>query len=166
MSSPLGEVLVAEINRELAALFFVSKETLPRRLEKLSRYYPFLKLAEGHIQNAKNVTRLLNGDDVTEDIPISKFVFECCSDFRKAVYEQLLRIPRGCTKSYAEVAAEMGRPTAYRAVAQACGANVLCVIIPCHRVIASNGTLHGYGGGLDKKKKLLEMESSQSSLKK
>ncbi|PIO68882.1 6-O-methylguanine DNA methyltransferase, DNA binding domain protein [Teladorsagia circumcincta] len=111
------------------------------------------------------VSKLLNGDEVIDELPISKLVFERCSDFRKAVYAQLLKIPRGSTKSYAGVAAEIGRPTAYRAVAQACGANVLSVVIPCHRVIASNGTLRGYGGGLDIKQKLLEMESSQKSAK-
>ncbi|KAK6059864.1 6-O-methylguanine DNA methyltransferase, DNA binding domain protein [Cooperia oncophora] len=166
ISSPLGEVLVAEIDHELAALLFVRGKTLSNALKDLSRYYPSIKFVEGHLKNAKNITKLLNGDEVTDDLPISKHVFERCSDFRKAVYRQLLTIPRGCTKSYAEVAAQIGRPTAYRAVAQACGANVLCIVIPCHRVVASDGSLHGFSAGLDLKQKLLEMESLQFPVKK
>ncbi|KAK5968794.1 Methylated-DNA--protein-cysteine methyltransferase [Trichostrongylus colubriformis] len=165
ISSSLGEVLVAEIDGELAALFFVTKATVLDRVKELSKCYPSMNFIEGHTRNQKNLTKLLNGDDVMDNLPISELVFKRCSDFRKAVYKQLLKIPRGCTISYAEVARRIGRPTAYRAVAQACGANILCVIIPCHRVVASDGTLHGYSAGLDLKQRLLKMESSQLPLK-
>ncbi|KIH53020.1 6-O-methylguanine DNA methyltransferase, DNA binding domain protein [Ancylostoma duodenale] len=72
-----------------------------------------------------------------------------------------MRIPRGTTRSYAEIAKLMGRPTAYRAVAQACGANVLPVVIPCHRVVASDGSLGGFSNGIETKRQLLKMESVQ-----
>ncbi|EYB91099.1 hypothetical protein Y032_0210g2128 [Ancylostoma ceylanicum] len=105
------------------------------------------------------ITKLLHGEEATENLSISKHVFERCSDFRKEVYNQLMRIPRGTTRSYAEIAKLMGRPTAYRAVAQACGANVLPVVIPCHRVVASDGSLGGFSSGIETKKQLLKMES-------
>uniref|UniRef100_A0A0K0DQS9 Methylated-DNA--protein-cysteine methyltransferase n=1 Tax=Angiostrongylus cantonensis TaxID=6313 RepID=A0A0K0DQS9_ANGCA len=110
------------------------------------------------------VLTLLSGEEV-EDIPISKFVFEGYSDFRKDVYRALLRIPRGTTKTYSEIASQIGRPRAYRAVAQACSANILAVVIPCHRVVASNGSLSGYKWGVDIKRQLLNIESLSSEVR-
>lgn len=80
------------------------------------------------------------------------------SAFQKSVWEALLAIPCGQTCSYQELAHSIGRPTAVRAVANANGANQLAVIIPCHRVIQTNGGLGGYGGGVQRKQKLLELE--------
>ncbi len=80
--------------------------------------------------------------------------------FQQAVWQVLCDIPYGETKSYREQAIALGRPTAYRAVANANGANQLAIIIPCHRIIASDGTLGGYGGGLVVKKWLLEHEKT------
>ncbi len=83
--------------------------------------------------------------------------------FQKRVWEELRRIPPGTTISYAELAVRIGRPTATRAVAAANGANPVAIVVPCHRVIAKDGTLHGYGGGLPAKKKLLEHEGLEVS---
>lgn len=80
------------------------------------------------------------------------------SPFQKQVWEALCQIPYGETRSYAEQARGMGRPTAFRAVANANGANQLAIIIPCHRIISSDGTLGGYGGGVAVKQWLLEHE--------
>ncbi|HLI25155.1 MAG TPA: methylated-DNA--[protein]-cysteine S-methyltransferase, partial [Acidimicrobiales bacterium] len=76
------------------------------------------------------------------------------------VWEQLRRIPFGDTWSYAELAAEVGNPRACRAVGLANGRNPVSIIVPCHRVIASDGSLGGYGGGLDRKQLLLRHEQS------
>lgn len=81
------------------------------------------------------------------------------SPFQEAVWRTLLQIPYGTTQSYAEQAAAIGNPTAVRAVANANGANRLAIVIPCHRVIASNGGLGGYGSGLRRKEWLLEHEA-------
>ena len=81
--------------------------------------------------------------------------------FQHSVYEELLAIPYGETRSYADVAREIGNPKAVRATGTANGANPIPLIIPCHRVIASGGGLGGYGGGLPLKRKLLAMERSQ-----
>lgn len=80
------------------------------------------------------------------------------SDFQKAVYQALLNIPYGQTKSYKDIARAIGREKAVRAVSTAIGKNPFMIIIPCHRVIGSDGKLRGYAYGLDIKKKLLEIE--------
>jgi len=80
------------------------------------------------------------------------------TDFQRAVWSELQRIPFGATISYGELARRIGRPKAVRAVGAANGANPIPIVIPCHRVIGSNGKLTGYGGGLDKKETLLAIE--------
>ena len=82
--------------------------------------------------------------------------------FQKQVWETLCTIPYGETRSYSDIATSIGKPTAYRAVAQANGANPLALIVPCHRVIASNGKLAGYGGGVVRKKWLIQHEQQGS----
>ena len=80
--------------------------------------------------------------------------------FQEAVWRELRKIPLGETRSYADIAAAVGEPKAVRAVGTANGSNPVAVIVPCHRVIRSDGSLGGYGGGLDRKKKLLEAEGA------
>ncbi|HVG25310.1 MAG TPA: methylated-DNA--[protein]-cysteine S-methyltransferase [Thermoanaerobaculia bacterium] len=80
------------------------------------------------------------------------------TEFQLAVWNALLEIPYGDTVTYAELARRIGRPSAVRAVGAANGANPIPVIIPCHRVIGSNGTLTGYGGGVERKQWLLALE--------
>ncbi|MFC9129110.1 methylated-DNA--[protein]-cysteine S-methyltransferase [Streptomyces sp. NPDC057099] len=79
--------------------------------------------------------------------------------FQRTVWEQLSRIPYGETRTYGELAATLGTPTASRAVGLANGRNPVGIIVPCHRVVGANGSLTGYGGGLDRKRRLLEFES-------
>lgn len=81
--------------------------------------------------------------------------------FQRAVWRALQRIPYGTTRSYAAVARAVGRPRAVRAVAQACAANLVPLIVPCHRVIRSDGALGGYSAGLWRKQALLALESGQ-----
>lgn len=78
--------------------------------------------------------------------------------FQRTVWEALVLIPPGQTRSYADIAAAIGRPTAVRAVARANATNPISLLVPCHRVIGSDGTLTGYGGGLERKRWLLEHE--------
>src|SRR5262249_7022034 len=80
--------------------------------------------------------------------------------FQKQVWQGLLTIPYGTTMSYAQLAARIGRPGASRAVGAANGKNPIGIIVPCHRVIGANGTLTGYGGGLDRKQWLLTHEAN------
>lgn len=81
------------------------------------------------------------------------------SDFQKKVWNELLRIPFGKTESYAFLSRQIGDPNAIRAVASANGANALSIIVPCHRILGSDGSLTGYAGGLETKKKLLRLEN-------
>ena len=81
------------------------------------------------------------------------------TDFQKKVWNELLKIPYGTAISYGELAKRIGRPKSVRAVANANAVNALSIIVPCHRVISSDGTLTGYGGGLERKRFLLELET-------
>lgn len=80
------------------------------------------------------------------------------TDFQKRCWQALLAIPYGQTRSYRDIAGAVGRPTAFRAVGLANHDNPIAIVVPCHRVLASDGSLCGYGGGLDVKRKLLELE--------
>lgn len=88
------------------------------------------------------------------------------TDFQKKVWRELLEIPYGSTVSYGGLARQIGMPTAVRAVANANGANSISIFAPCHRVIGSDNSLTGYGGGLEAKRKLLELESVQTACSK
>lgn len=81
--------------------------------------------------------------------------------FQRAVWDALRDVPYGETVTYGEIAARVGRPTASRAVGAANGANPIAVVVPCHRIVGANGTLTGYGGGLDRKRLLLELEGTK-----
>jgi AraC family transcriptional regulator of adaptative response/methylated-DNA-[protein]-cysteine methyltransferase len=83
--------------------------------------------------------------------------------FQMRVWQALQCIPRGETRTYGEVACAIGQPTAVRAVARACATNPVAVVIPCHRVIGSNGKLTGYRWGVERKQKLLALEKLQRS---
>ena len=82
------------------------------------------------------------------------------TDFQLACWRALLAIPYGETRTYADIARAVSKPNAFRAVGMANNRNPIAIVVPCHRVIASDGTLCGYGGGLDLKRKLLELEGA------
>jgi methylated-DNA-[protein]-cysteine S-methyltransferase len=87
----------------------------------------------------------------------------CGTDFQKTVWKALLDVPLGQTISYAELSDRIGNRAAIRAAAAAVGKNPISLVIPCHRIIGSNGSLTGYAGGLDRKAKLLALEAEQVS---
>jgi methylated-DNA-[protein]-cysteine S-methyltransferase len=84
--------------------------------------------------------------------------------FEREVWAELLQIPYGETASYGEIARRVGKPHASRAVGAANGRNPIAIIVPCHRVIGSDGTLTGYGGGLERKRALLDLEAGRATL--
>jgi methylated-DNA-[protein]-cysteine S-methyltransferase len=86
------------------------------------------------------------------------------TEFQQRVWNALLDIPYGETESYGQLATRIGQPTAFRAVGLANGRNPVAIIVPCHRVIGSSGSLIGYGGGLDRKRALLDLERGDHSL--
>ena len=106
----------------------------------------------------ERLLRYLAGEQVSfEDIPLD---LPAGPSFWKRTWESCARIPYGETRSYAELARETGSPRAFRAVGGAMAANPIPIVIPCHRVVGSKGALVGFGGGLDQKQRLLQMESS------
>jgi AraC family transcriptional regulator of adaptative response/methylated-DNA-[protein]-cysteine methyltransferase len=96
----------------------------------------------------------MTGDEARFDTPLTYHG----TPFTASVWDELRRIPAGVTLSYSALAARMGRPDATRAVARANGANQIAILIPCHRIIGADGTLTGYGGGLWRKERLIELE--------
>ena len=85
------------------------------------------------------------------------------TEFQRRVWQALLTIPFGQTRSYGEIAEQAGAPGAARAVGLANGHNPIAIVVPCHRVIGASGSLTGYGGGLDRKRSLLALETSRTS---
>lgn len=119
---------------------------------------PSKQFAAWHRKTAAALKRVLQGRP-TKDLP--PLDLQEGTDFQRAVWRALQDIPTGQTLSYSAVAKVIGRPRAVRAVGSACGANPIPLLIPCHRVLASNGKLGGFSGGLDWKIRLLEMEGQR-----
>ncbi len=125
-----------------------------------SRHAPGAVVREGFEPNRRTIGQIvefLEGKRDRFDVPLDIRA----TPFQTKVYELVAGIPFGETRTYAEIAAALGRPTATRAVGAANGANPVSLVVPCHRVIASNGHLQGYGGGLDLKAWLLAMEQGR-----
>jgi len=101
----------------------------------------------------------LDGKQATISLPLDIRA----TAFQRLVWEALRSIPYGSTRSYSEIARQIGQPTAVRAVARACATNPVAVVIPCHRVIREDKSLGGYRWGIERKKQLLAQERSQSS---
>ena len=110
------------------------------------------------LETARQLNEYFNGHRRAFDLPL----LPVGSNFQKRVWQQLLHIPYGTTVSYGELAVAIGSPDSVRAVANANGANAIPIIIPCHRVIGSDGSLTGYGGGIAVKRFLLELERDNS----
>ena len=105
-------------------------------------------------ETGKQLDEYFDGKRTVFDIPL----LFAGTDFQKKVWHKLLEIPYGTTLSYRELATRLDMPKAVRAVANANGANAISILVPCHRVIGSDHSLTGYGGGLDAKKALLTLE--------
>lgn len=145
--TPLGQMALAEESGALTRLFLPGKG-IPRLV---SRETPLLS------KGRDEILAYLRGERRSFDLPLDPMG----TPFQQAVWAELRRIPYGETRSYAQVAAGIGKPKAVRAVGQANHRNPLPIFIPCHRVIGASGKLTGYGGGLDLKEKLLELEGAR-----
>src|SRR5215213_4746399 len=143
----LGKFLVASTPKGVCMIAIGKSD---RELEKrLVSAFPSFSIKRNDRAMAsvrKTVERRIAGIDLDRPLELDLHG----TPFQLAVWKEMLRIPAGSTRSYAQVARKIGRPTAFRAVAQACGANPVPVVVPCHRVVASNG-LGGYTGGIDRK---------------
>ncbi len=157
IDTPLGSMVAIFDETHLYLLEFTDRRGLEREIEKMRKS---LKVAI--VPGRSPVTQMIEDDlaayfkgelkEFTTPFKVNG------SDFQKSVWDELLTIPYGVTRSYAEQAQRIGNPKAVRAVARASGMNQLAIIIPCHRVIGSDGKLTGYAGGLARKEWLLDLE--------
>lgn len=154
-ATTLGSMLLAATERGICRLSFNEDEGA------LRKRFPHAALIEGgaHVRHVLEATIAACDDPAAmPDLPLDV----AGTAFQQAVWQALRRIPPGETRSYAEIAAEVGRPGAVRAAGSANGANNVAVLIPCHRVIRSDGTLGGYAYGLEIKQRLLDKERQAS----
>jgi AraC family transcriptional regulator, regulatory protein of adaptative response / methylated-DNA-[protein]-cysteine methyltransferase len=161
IETPLGPMLALADDRGLAVLEFVDRRGLERELETLQRKFGRSILPGEHRyleQIDAELAAYFAGRTLKFETPIAMGG----SAFQRSVWNALLRIPPGTTRSYADIAAAIGSRAAVRAVGRANGDNPLCLIVPCHRVIGADGTLTGYGGGLWRKQWLLEHERTHA----
>jgi AraC family transcriptional regulator, regulatory protein of adaptative response / methylated-DNA-[protein]-cysteine methyltransferase len=152
---PLGKVLIAATERGLCSVILGDTESqLTRELRaqfSAAKIHPEPSL-EPHLQK---VLSQFTGHPAALDLPLDLRA----TAFQMRVWEALRRIPRGETRTYTQVAQSLGQPTAVRAVARACATNPVAVVIPCHRVIGSDGKPTGYRWGIERKEKLLSLEA-------
>ncbi len=148
VGTPLGPVLVLTADDRLAGLYFDSHARTPA-LEGLPRREAAL-LDRVRLELAEYFA----GARTSFDIPL---LLEG-TPFQVAVWRALIEIPSGTTSTYGEIARQLGRPQAARAVGAANGLNPISIIVPCHRLVGADGSLTGYGWGLDRKRRLLELE--------
>ena len=153
-SSPCGELRLGSYEGKLCLCNWMI-EKHPGRIDH--RLQSILKATYEYDQSG--IDEYFRHERKMFDIPLL-FVG---TDFQKRVWKLLLKIPYGQTISYGTMAEKLGNPQAIRAVANANGANAISIFAPCHRVIGSNNSLTGYGGGLNAKKYLLQLEQEQQS---
>lgn len=157
LDTRLGAMLALADDEALYLLEFVDRRGLEKEVERLRARYHFAIVPGRTViidQIEEELNRYFSGFLDCFNTPIKMLG----SDFQKKVWCALRDIPTGQTRSYAEQAKYIEQPTAIRAVARANGANQLAIVVPCHRVIGSDGALTGYAGGLPRKKWLLEHE--------
>jgi len=156
IDSPLGPLLAAATPRGLVLLGYpnipadeqltrLAARISPRMVEAPARLDPVRRELEEYFEGARR----------SFDVPID---WRLSTGFVRKVLRRTARIPFGETRSYGEVAASAGSPRAFRAAGSALGSNPIPIVVPCHRVLRSGGALGGYGGGLELKRRLLELE--------
>lgn len=156
-SSPLGRLLIAATHRGICMVSLGDSD--PRLLAALNREFPHAEIRRdsNDLQSwLRSVLARVKGKTPSEHLPLDVQA----TAFQRRVWQELLSIPCGATRSYSEVARTIGRPRAVRAVARACATNPAAVVIPCHRVVRTDGDLGGYRWGLQRKEALLRAEKA------
>ena len=149
LPSPLGDLTLAGTDDGLAGLWFDAQRYHPGPIDA-----PQDRQQRWIAQAADELDAYWRGACARFDVPLDL----AGTPFQRRVWRALLDIARGCVSSYGQVAARVGAPRALRAVGAAVGRNPVSVIVPCHRVLGSDGALTGYAGGLDRKRALLALE--------
>jgi AraC family transcriptional regulator of adaptative response/methylated-DNA-[protein]-cysteine methyltransferase len=157
LESPLGPLLAGANDQGIVVLEYTDRRMLEHNLKSMRRRFscgivpgqhPLLEQLQGELEE------YFQGSRRVFSVPLASRG----TPFQDKVWHELRRIPYGKTISYDDLAFRIGQPTAQRAVARANGMNYVCILIPCHRVIGKDGSLTGYGGGLWRKRLLLELE--------
>ena len=160
IDSPVGRLAIASHDGRVCALWFGSE---PQVRALLARWFPGEKVSNRNDPGGAvtALTAYFAGDlKALDAIEVELHG----TPFQQRVWRRLRSVPAGSTASYAQIARAVGAPNAVRAVGAANGANPVALIVPCHRIIGSNGSLTGYGGGLDRKRWLLTHESPARQL--
>ena len=156
IETPLGTMIACANENGICMLEFSDRKALPTELKEISKHFD-ANIVQGENPHFKTLEKELEeyfeGKLKDFTVPLASVG----TDFQKKVWEILRTIPYGTTRTYQQQADILGNPKAVRAVANANGLNKISIIIPCHRVIGINGTLTGYGGGIWRKQKLLEL---------
>lgn len=157
--SPVGEILLGSFEGKLCIAdwkYRRMRTTIDKRIQKGLKAEYVEQSSEVIEETIVQMKEYFANERKDFDIPL----LMVGTDFQKSVWEGLIKIPYGTTASYLELSKNIGNEKAVRAVASANGANSISIMIPCHRIIGSNGDLVGYAGGLPAKKKLLEIEKN------
>jgi AraC family transcriptional regulator of adaptative response/methylated-DNA-[protein]-cysteine methyltransferase len=159
-ASPLGRMLVATTDMGICSIAFGrdDKELIAGLREQFSKAQ--LVVAKGNTGWLADAVAFVSSQLGEHPLAATFPLDVRATAFQKRVWNALRDIPRGQTRSYSEVALQLGAPTASRAVAGACGANPVAVVVPCHRVVGKGGALTGYRWGVERKRRLLEAESA------
>jgi len=161
IETPMGPLVTAATSRGICLLEFTDRRMLDNQFRSLRRYFK-CAIVPGSNEYIEQLKSELNEYFLGN---LKKFKVKIDypgTEFQRKVWNELLKIPYGQTASYEEMARRVGSPGACRAVGTANGLNRIAIVIPCHRVVNKNGELGGYGGGLWRKKKLLELEKGNA----
>ena len=157
-ASPLGSVLVAATDKGICVVSIRESEAGAEEYLRTRFADSEITRNDSALEQALNTIReRIDGRELDSTLPLDLLG----TDFQREVWDQLLAIPAGSTRTYLDVALAINRPKATRAVAQACGANPVAVVVPCHRVVMSDGSIGGYSGLPGVKKALLAAEGSE-----
>jgi AraC family transcriptional regulator of adaptative response/methylated-DNA-[protein]-cysteine methyltransferase len=161
INTPLGTITAGATARGVCLVAWADGRHFEAHLNSLAAAYgepstePAAVRGNPHLLNLRaQLDEYVRGVRRDFDLPLDPVG----TTFQKRVWEGLRQIPYGRTVSYAAQALALGRPAAVRAVAAANGKNKISIVVPCHRVVGSNGTLTGYAGGLDRKRRLIDLE--------
>lgn len=161
IETELGTMIAGGVDDGICLLEFSDRKMLNTEYKDLSKYFNTL-IEEGESVHFKTLRKQLKEyfEGTRKDFTLQ--LSAPGTPFQKAVWKELMNIPFGSTRSYLEQSIALGKPESIRAVANANGMNRISIIIPCHRVIGTDGSLTGYGGGLKRKKWLLDHEKKFS----
>jgi len=157
--SAIGEILLGSYEGKLCLAdwkYRRMRTSIDNRIQKGLKAKYVEQSSEVIEKTIKEMKEYFAGERKVFDIPL----LMVGTDFQKSVWEGLIQVPYGTTSSYLELSRNIGNEKAVRAVASANGANAISIMVPCHRIIGSNGDLVGYAGGLPVKKQLLELENN------